>query len=133
MTSRSTAQLTMGENVADLGGLMLAYMAWKNETRGQKLEPIDGFTPGAALLHRLRTGWCSNTRDETKRMYATIDPHSPDKYRANGVVSNHPGISAGLPVQGRFRDGAGEEMQSLVSGRASDLGRRTSDVGLAVQ
>ena len=96
-------ELTMGENVADLGGLMLAYMAWKNETRGQKLESIDGFTPEQRFFIGYGQSWCSNTRDETKRMYATIDPHSPDKYRANGVVSNTAGVSAGFPVQGRLR------------------------------
>ena len=83
-------QLTMGENVADLGGLMLAYMAWQDESRGKKLEPIDGLTPDQRFFIGYGQGWCSNTRDETKRMYATIDPHSPDKYRANGVVSNSP-------------------------------------------
>lgn len=83
-------ELTMGENVADLGGLMLAYMAWKNETRGQKLESIDGFTPEQRFFIGYGQAWCSNTRDETKRMWATIDPHSPDKYRANGAVSNTP-------------------------------------------
>ncbi len=83
-------ELTMGENVADLGGLMLAYIAWKNETKGQKLESIDGFTPEQRFFIGYGQAWCSNTRDETKRMWATIDPHSPDKYRANGVVSNTP-------------------------------------------
>jgi putative endopeptidase len=83
-------QLTMGENVADLGGLMLAYMAWKSETRGQKLDSIDGFTPEQRFFIGYGQSWCGDTRDETKRMYATIDPHSPDKYRANGVVSNTP-------------------------------------------
>ncbi len=83
-------QLTMGENVADLGGLMLAYMAWKSETRDKKLEPIDGFTPEQLFFIGYGQSWCDQTRDETKRLYATIDPHSPDKYRANGVVSNTP-------------------------------------------
>ncbi len=82
--------LTMGENVADLGGLMLAYTAWKNETRGQKLDSIDGFTPEQRFFIAYAQSWCADTRDETKRMYATIDPHSPDKFRANGVVSNTP-------------------------------------------
>ena len=83
-------QLTMGENVADLGGLMLAYMAWKTETGGKKLDSIDGFTPEQRFFIGYGQSWCSDTRDETKRLYATIDPHSPDKYRANGVVSNTP-------------------------------------------
>ncbi len=102
-------QLTMGENVADLGGLMLAYQAWKNETRGQKLESIDGFTPEQRFFIGYGQAWCSNTRDETKRMWATIDPHSPDKYRANGVVSNTPEFQqafqckAGSPMVGEKR------------------------------
>jgi putative endopeptidase len=83
-------QLTMGENVADLGGLMLAYMAWQNQTRGKKLDAIDGFTPEQRFFIGYGQSWCAETRDETKRIYATIDPHSPDKYRANGVVSNTP-------------------------------------------
>jgi endothelin-converting enzyme/putative endopeptidase len=83
-------QLTMGENVADLGGMMLAYMAWKKETRGQKLEPVDGFTPEQRFFIGYGQSWCASTRDETKRMWATIDPHSPDQFRANGVVSNTP-------------------------------------------
>ncbi len=83
-------QLTMGENVADLGGVMLAYMAWKNESRGQPSDPIEGFTPEQRFFIGYGQSWCSATRDEAQRMYATIDPHSPDKYRANGVVSNLP-------------------------------------------
>ena len=83
-------QLTLGENVADLGGLMLAYMAWQDETRGKKLDSIDGFTPEQRFFIGYGQSWCSNTRDESQRMYATIDPHSPDKYRANGVVANTP-------------------------------------------
>src|SRR6478735_291395 len=83
-------QLTLGENVADLGGLMLAYVAWKNETRGQKLDSIEGFTPEQRFFIGYGQSWCENTRDESKRMYATIDPHSPEKYRTNGVVSNVP-------------------------------------------
>jgi putative endopeptidase len=83
-------ELTMGENVADLGGLMLAYMAWQNQTRGKKLAVIDGFTAEQRFFIGYAQSWCGETRDETKRMYAAIDPHSPDKYRANGVVSNTP-------------------------------------------
>jgi putative endopeptidase len=89
-------QLTMGENVADLGGLMLAYMAWKTETRGKKLESIDGFTPEQRFFIGYGQSWCDQTRDETKRVYATVDPHSPDKYRANGVVSNSPEFQQAL-------------------------------------
>lgn len=83
-------KLTLGEDVADLGGLILAYMAWKEDTKGQTLESIDGLTPGQRFFVGYGQSWCGQTRDETKRMRATIDPHSPEKYRTNGVVSNMP-------------------------------------------
>src|SRR5579872_1098064 len=83
-------KLTLGEDVADLGGLILAYMAWKEDTKDQNHEPLDGFTPEQRFFIGYGQSWCGNTRDETKRMRAMTDPHSPDKYRANGVVSNMP-------------------------------------------
>jgi putative endopeptidase len=83
-------KLTLGEDVADLGGLILAYMAWQADTKGQKLEPIDGLTPQQRFFIGYGQSWCGEVRDETKRLRATIDPHSPPKYRTNGVVSNMP-------------------------------------------
>ena len=71
--------------------MLLAYMAWKDQTRGEKLEPIDGLHSRAALLHRLRAELvCATLATRTKRLRATVDPHSPDNYRTNGVVSNMP-------------------------------------------
>jgi putative endopeptidase len=81
-------KLTLGEDVADLGGLILAYMAWKQDTQGQNLLPIDGLTPEQRFFVGYGQSWCSNERDETRRMRATVDPHSPEKYRTNGVLSN---------------------------------------------
>ena len=83
-------KLTLGEDVADLGGLILAYMAWKQDTKDQKLQPIDGLTPEQRFFIGYGQSWCTNERDENKRLRATVDPHSPEKYRANGVVSNMP-------------------------------------------
>ena len=83
-------KLTLGEDVADLGGLLLAYMAWKSHTKDQKLDPIDGLTPEQRFFVGYGQSWCGNVRDEEKRLRATVDPHSPDKYRANGVVPNIP-------------------------------------------
>ena len=83
-------KLTLGEDVADLGGLILAYMAWQDETSGQKLAPIDGFTPEQRFFIGYAQSWCSNQRPEAMRMRAMVDPHSPPKYRTNGVVSNMP-------------------------------------------
>jgi endothelin-converting enzyme/putative endopeptidase len=83
-------KLTLGEDVADLGGLLLAYMAWKDDTKGQNLDPIDGLNPDQRFFVGYGQSWCGHVRDESKRMRATIDPHSPEKYRTNGVVSNMP-------------------------------------------
>jgi len=83
-------KLTLGEDVADLGGLLLAYMAWKTDTKGQQLRPMDKLTPEQRFFVGYGQSWCANQRDEERRMRATVDPHSPDKYRANGVVTNLP-------------------------------------------
>jgi len=81
-------KLTLGEDVADLGGLLLAYRAWKEDTKEQKLEPIDGLTPEQRFFVGYGQSWCGNIRDEAQRLRATVDPHSPDRYRASGVVTN---------------------------------------------
>jgi endothelin-converting enzyme/putative endopeptidase len=83
-------KLTLGEDVADLGGIILAYAAWKDQTKDQKLEPLEGFTPEQRFFIGYAQDWCGSMRDESKRLKAAVDPHSPDKYRANGVVSNMP-------------------------------------------
>lgn len=83
-------KLTNGEDIADLGGTLLAYLAWKEDTKNQKLESIDGFTPEQRFFIAYGQSWCTNERVENMRLRATVDPHSPEKYRANGVVSNMP-------------------------------------------
>jgi endothelin-converting enzyme/putative endopeptidase len=83
-------KLTLGEDVADLGGLILAYRAWLAETADKKLEPKDGLTPAQRFFVGYGQSWCANTRPETARLRAMTDPHSPEKYRTNGVVSNMP-------------------------------------------
>jgi putative endopeptidase len=84
------SKLTLGEDVADLGGLMLAYMAWRGETQGKRLQPIEGLTPEQRFFVGYAQSWCSNERPENLRMRAKTDPHSPTRYRTNGVVSNMP-------------------------------------------
>jgi endothelin-converting enzyme/putative endopeptidase len=83
-------KLTLGEDVADLGGLILAYMAWQEDTQGQKLDSLDDLTPDQRFFVGYGQSWCGQTRDQTKRLRATVDPHSPEKYRTNGVISNMP-------------------------------------------
>jgi putative endopeptidase len=102
-------KLTLGEDIADLGGLILAYTAWKEDTKGQTLQPLDGLTPDQRFFVGYGQSWCGVTRDETKRMRATVDPHSPEKYRTNGVVSNMPEFQeafhckAGSPMVNQHR------------------------------
>ena len=102
-------KLTLGEDVADLGGLILAYVAWKEDTKGQNLQPLDDFTPEQRFFVGYGQSWCGETRDETKRLRATVDPHSPEKYRTNGVVSNMPELQeafhckAGSPMVNQNR------------------------------
>jgi endothelin-converting enzyme/putative endopeptidase len=81
-------KLTNGEDLADLGGTLLAYLAWKADTKDQKLEPLDGLTPEQRFFVAYGQSWCTNEREENKRLRATVDPHSPEKYRANGVTAN---------------------------------------------
>jgi endothelin-converting enzyme/putative endopeptidase len=87
-------KLTLGEDVADLGGLIIAHLAWREQTKGQDLKPIDGLTPEQRFFIGYGQSWCTNERDEQKRLRATVDPHSPERYRTNGVVANMPEFAA---------------------------------------
>ena len=84
------SKLTLGEDVADLGGTLLAYLAWKHATAHDNLQPADGLTPDQRFFVGMAQWACGDERPEQKRMNATVDPHSPDEFRINGVVSNMP-------------------------------------------
>jgi putative endopeptidase len=84
------SKLTLGEDVADLGGEILAYIAWKGATKGKDLHPIDALTPEQRFFIGFAQWDCANTRPEDLRLRAITDPHSPPKYRVNGVVVNMP-------------------------------------------
>jgi endothelin-converting enzyme/putative endopeptidase len=84
------SKLTSGEDVADLGGTLLAYVAWKKATEGQDLKPLDGFSPDQRFFIGYSQWACENDRPEDLRMHAMTDPHSPGKYRVNGIVSDLP-------------------------------------------
>jgi endothelin-converting enzyme/putative endopeptidase len=83
-------KLTLGEDVADLGGTLLAYMAWKEATKDKTLAPVDGFTPDQRFFIGMAQWACGEERPESKRLHALTDSHSPDEYRIDGVVSNLP-------------------------------------------
>lgn len=84
------SRLTLGEDVADLGGEILAYIAWKDATKDKNLKPIDGLTPEQRFFIGFAQWDCSNEREENLRVRALTDPHSPSRYRINGVVVNMP-------------------------------------------
>ncbi|MGB7727301.1 MAG: M13 family metallopeptidase [Candidatus Acidiferrum sp.] len=84
------SKLTLGEDVADLGGEILAYMAWQDATKGQTLQPRDGLTPEQRFFVGFAQWACENDRAEELRVRAATDPHSPGEYRINGVVVNMP-------------------------------------------
>jgi putative endopeptidase len=83
-------ELTLGENVADLGGEILAYMAWKGATQDKNLQAVDGLSPDQRFFIGFAQWDCANERPDDLRMRATVDPHSPGKNRINGVVVNMP-------------------------------------------
>ena len=97
-------KLTLGENVADNGGLRIAYMALMDTLAGKKPGKIDGFTPEQRLFLGWGQIWCHNQTEKIARMYAQTDPHSPGRWRVNGAVSNMPefqqafGCKVGLPM-----------------------------------
>lgn len=85
--------LTLGEDVADLGGEILAYIAWKDATKNKNLQSIDGLTPDQRFFVGFAQWACANERPEEERLRAATDPHSPPQDRINGVVVNMPEFS----------------------------------------
>jgi putative endopeptidase len=83
-------KLTLGENVADLGGEILAYVAWQEKDKDKNLQPADGLTPEQRFFVGFAQWDCANERPEDLRMRVITDPHSPAKDRINGVVVNMP-------------------------------------------
>jgi putative endopeptidase len=86
-------ELTLGENVADLGGEILAYMAWQDATKDKSLQPVDGLTPEQRFFVGFAQWDCANMRPEDLRVRAMTDPHSTAQFRINGVVVNMPEFS----------------------------------------
>ena len=87
-------KLTLGENVADNGGMRLGWMALMELLKTKTLETADGFTPQQRFFVGWAQMWCENKSDEIARLHAQTNPHSPGQYRTNGVVSNMPEFAA---------------------------------------
>lgn len=84
------SKLTLGEDLADLAGLLLAWDAWKLATHGKKLEPRDGLTPEQRFFAGYAQWACGEVRPEALRVRAATDPHSPHWIRVNGLMVNVP-------------------------------------------
>jgi endothelin-converting enzyme/putative endopeptidase len=97
-------RLTLGENAADSGGLRLGWLALMERLAARPLGEADGFSPEERFFVAWGQLWCENQTDETARVRAMTDPHAPNQYRVNGVVSNFP------EFQKAFRCQAGSPM-----------------------
>jgi endothelin-converting enzyme/putative endopeptidase len=82
-------KLTLGENLADLGGINLAYQAMMKDAEASKTGSA-GFTPQQTFFYAYAQAWCTNQRPEMQRLRVKTDPHSPPKFRVNGPLSNMP-------------------------------------------
>ena len=90
-------KLTLGENTADNGGLVLAYMAYLERAKANKVDlsaKVDGYTSPQRFYIGYAQNWCENSRPESVRAQVLQDPHSPDHFRANGAIVNQPGFAA---------------------------------------
>lgn len=106
-------RLTLGENIGDVGGLSMAYRAYKIATKGQEVPVIDGLTGDQRFFLAWAQVWRSTQREENYRNRLRTDSHSPEEYRVNGVVRNldewyeafgvKPGDALYLPPEERVR------------------------------
>jgi len=83
---QANGELTLGENIADHGGLQVAYQAFKNATKEAPLADVDGFTPEQRFFLAYAGVWAGNIRDEQIRVYTKSDPHSLGRWRVNGAL-----------------------------------------------
>jgi putative endopeptidase len=89
-TLHVNGRLTLGENIADIGGLTIAFHAWQRSLHGKPAPVIDGFTGEQRFFLGYASEWRRKNRPEAMRTAALTDPHSPAEWRVNGVVSDMP-------------------------------------------
>ncbi|MCQ2113378.1 MAG: M13 family metallopeptidase [Bacteroidaceae bacterium] len=82
----ANGELTQGENIADHGGLKIAYTAFKNATKDNPLPTVDGFTPEQRFFLAYAGVWAQNITEENMRQLTTTDPHSLGEWRVNGAL-----------------------------------------------
>jgi putative endopeptidase len=98
-TLHVNGKLTLGENIADFGGMTISYNAYKMSLNGKESPKIDGFTGEQRFFIGNAQIWARLFRDEALRQRVLTDPHSPSEYRCNGIVSNMPEFYAAFDVK----------------------------------
>jgi putative endopeptidase len=106
-------ELTLGENIADLAGVAMAYRAYKLSLKGKKPHKIDGYTGEQRFFIGWAQVWARKYREDEQRKRLLTDPHSPSEYRVNGVMANlaefyaafdvKPGDKMYVPPEARVR------------------------------
>lgn len=87
-------KLTLGENIADIGGIKLAFAAFRAAREGKVGPKVAGFSDDQQFFLAFAQGWCTNRRDELARMRLVVDPHSPPEHRVNGPLASTPEFQA---------------------------------------
>lgn len=85
---KGNGKLTLGENIADQGGLLVSYLAMQNALKGKTVEPIDGFTPEQRFFIAYSRVWGQNITEQEMIRLTNIDPHSLGEYRVNQTLRN---------------------------------------------
>jgi putative endopeptidase len=83
-------RLTLGENIADNGGVRLSYAALEKAFKGAVPPPVDGLTVPQRFFVAYAQSWCGSATEQDERRRALTDPHSPPEFRVNGVAVNQP-------------------------------------------
>ena len=90
--TKLNGKLTLGENIADLSGVQIAYKAWKLSLNGQPAPVIDGLTGEQRFFLGFAQAWRESRREQLQRDFLTRDPHSPPMFRGNGAAINADGF-----------------------------------------
>jgi putative endopeptidase len=100
---RLNGKLTLGENIADLSGLQIAWKAWRASLEGRSAPVLNGVPGEQRFFIGWATAWQEKTRDERALELLVSDPHSPPEFRANGAAVNHDGFHEAFRTQPQDR------------------------------
>jgi putative endopeptidase len=99
-TFHVNGKLTLGENIADIGGLMIAHDAWRRSLAGKpEPPPIDGFTAEQRFFIAYAAEWRDKVRPEAERTWVVSDPHTSIRWRVNGVIGHLPEFAKAFHCQ----------------------------------